>query len=117
MLTIERSGYYAWLKHKPGKRQIANEVLDNKIVSIFKTHDSRYGSPRIKDELHDQGESCSQNRVTRRMRYLGLYAKAKKKFKVTTDSSHNLSVASNLLNREFTSTAPNQKWVGDISYV
>lgn len=117
MFSIERSGYYAWLKRKPSKRQEANTKLDSKIVDIFKFHKNRYGSPRIKDELYDDGEKCGKNRVARRMRYLGLYAKAKKKFKITTDSSHNLPVATNLLNRDFFAAAPNQKWVGDISYI
>lgn len=117
MLSIERSGYYAWLKRKPGKRAISNEVLDKKIINIFKAHQSRYGAQRITDELHDHGETCSKNRVAKRLKHLGLRAKAKKKFKVTTDSKHNLPVAPNLLNRDFTATAPNQKWVGDISYV
>ena len=51
------------------------------------------------------------------MKALGLKAKAKKKFKMTTDSKHNFPVAENLLNRDFTTTASNQKWCGDISYV
>jgi putative transposase len=117
MLSIERSGYYAWLKRKPGKRAISNEELDKKIIDVFKAHQSRYGAQRITDELRDNGEKCSKNRVAKRMKYLGLRAKAKKKFKVTTDSKHNLPVAPNLLNRDFTATTPNQKWVGDISYV
>lgn len=117
MFLIERSGYYAWLKRKPGKRQQANEVLDKKIIDIFKSHKSRYGSPRITDELHEKKEICGKNRVARRMIHLNLKAKAKKKFKVTTDSKHNLPVAPNLLNRNFTAHAPNQKWCGDITYV
>jgi putative transposase len=51
------------------------------------------------------------------MKHLELRAKGKKKFKITTDSKHNLPVAANLLNRDFTTTAPNQKWVGDITYI
>ncbi len=51
------------------------------------------------------------------MRKLGLRAKGKKKFKVTTDSNHNLPVAANLLDRDFSTTAPNQKWVSDITYI
>lgn len=117
MFSIERSGYYSWLKRKPGKRAISNKKLDEKIVSIFNAHKSRYGAQRITDELRDNGETCSKNRVAKRMKHLGLHAKAKKKFKVTTDSKHNLPVAPNLLNRDFTATAPNQKWCGDISYV
>jgi len=117
MLLIERSGYYAWLKRTPGKRAISNEILDEKIITVFNKHKKRYGSVRIKDELHDEGITCSKNRVAKRMKHLGLRAKARKKFKVTTDSKHNLPVAPNLLNRNFFATAPNQKWVGDISYV
>ena len=101
MLLIERSGYYAWIKRKPSKQDTANETLDKKIINIFNNHHSRYGHPRITDELHDQGEKCGKNRVFRRMKFLGLRAKGKKKFKVTTDSNHNLPVAANLLNRNF----------------
>lgn len=117
MFSIERSGYYAWLKRKPGVRRISNEALDKKIITIFNAHKGRYGAVRITDELRDQGETYSKNRVAKRMKCLGLQAKAKKKFKVTTDSKHNLPVAPNLLNRDFSATGPNQKWVGDISYV
>jgi transposase InsO family protein len=115
--SIERSGYYAWLKRKPGKRAISNEALDKKIIAIFNKHHGRYRAKRITDELRDKGEICSKNCVARRMKHLGLHAKARKKFKVTTDSKHNLPVALNLLNRDFSASAPNQKWCGDISYI
>ena len=39
------------------------------------------------------------------------------KYKATTDSAHNLNVAPNLLGQDFTTTGPNQKWAGDISYI
>lgn len=117
MLSIERSGYYAWLNHNVSLRSVANEELDKKIIIIFTDHKSRYGAPRITDELHEQGEICGKNRVFRRMRHLGLRAKGKKKFRVTTDSKHNLSVAANLLNCDFNTTAANQKWVSDITYI
>jgi len=117
MLSIERSGYYAWLKKKPGKRALSNEVLDQKIVYIFNAHHSRYGAQRITDELHEKGEKCGKNRVAKRLKKLGLKAKAKRKFKMTTDSKHHLPVAENILNRDFSTTGPNQKWCGDISYV
>lgn len=117
MFFIERSGYYAWLKRVPSKRAIANQQLDPKIKSIFTAHHGRYGAQRITDDLHELGEICGKNRIARRMQHIGLRAKAKKKFKVTTDSKHNLPVAPNLLARDFTTTVPNQKWVGDITYI
>ena len=117
MLSIERSGYYAWLKKPPGKRQLANQKLDEKIIALFHLHQGRLGSPRLTKELQEGGEICSKNRVAKRMKQLNLHAKLKKKFKVTTDSKHHLPVAPNLLNRDFTALAPNQKWCGDISYI
>ena len=51
------------------------------------------------------------------MEYLGLMAKGKDKFKVTTDSKHHLPVAPNILNRDFKAERENQKWCGDISYI
>jgi len=115
MFSVEPSGYYAFLKRKPGKREISNASLDTKVVSLFKKHHGRYGATRLTGDLHDMGERCGIKRVANRLKHLGLKAKAKKKFKVTTDSKHTLPVAPNLLDRNFTSTASNQKWVGDIS--
>lgn len=117
VLSVQRSGYYAWQKRKPGKQEQANKGLDKKIVDLFNKHKERYGAPRLTDELRDEGEMCSKNRVSRRMKHLGIKAKGKKKFKNTTDSNHNLPVAPNLLNRDFKADFPNQKWCGDISYI
>ncbi len=117
LLKISRSSYYAWLKRPFSHRAQDNERLDEKIRHIYQQHDQRYGSPRIYQELKAQGDSCSENRVARRMRALQLQARAKRKFKVTTDSNHTLPVAENLLARDFTTTAPNQKWCTDISYI
>jgi putative transposase len=105
MFSIERSGYYAWLHREPGVREKANKNLDEKIVNIFSIHKSRYGAPRLTNELQSQGEVCGHNRVV------------KKKYKNTTDSRHNLPISPNLLDRNFTALRANEKWVGDISYV
>lgn len=51
------------------------------------------------------------------MKEQGLRSKVCRKYKATTNSKHNLPVAKNLLNREFTATSPNQKWVSDITYI
>jgi putative transposase len=51
------------------------------------------------------------------MKELGIRAKHKKKFKVTTDSWHHYQVAENLLNRDFNPAGPNQCWVSDITYI
>ena len=76
-----------------------------------------YGSPRITEDLQAKGTKCSENRVARLMKLHGITGKAKKKFKATTNSKHNLPVAENLLNQNFVVEKPNTVWVSDITYI
>ena len=66
-------------------------------------------------DLADQDVHVSRKRVARVMREDGLKARPRKRFKNTTMSDHDQPVAANLLNRDFTAEAPNQRWVGDTS--
>ena len=88
---------------------------------IRRVHDKsqcRYGSPRIADELREQGVKASRNRIARLMKKVGLRSIMYKKFRVqTTESNHGYPVAKNLLNREFTADKPGQKWVSDLTYI
>ena len=92
VLNVSRSGYYHWASCGPSRRALSNKDLDNRIRRIFARHKQRYGAPRIADALHDEGIECSENRIARRMRILGLKAIQAKKFKVTTDSNHSKPV-------------------------
>src|SRR6185436_2650182 len=76
-----------------------------------------YGAPRVHAELADRGESCGRKRVARLMRQAGIQARTVRKFRVTTQSSHQWPIAPNLLGRRFTATAPNRVWLADITYV
>lgn len=117
VLSVSHSGYYAWLNHKPSNRELENKLLDEKIREIYMKHKQRYGAPRITRVLHADSVSCSHTRVERRMKVMKMKAIAKRKFKVTTDSAHSKPVFENVLGRNFTTTAINQKWVGDITYL
>lgn len=116
-LQVSRPGYYAWLTRNPSARELNNDRIDQKIVSIFNQHHARYGSPRITRELNDQGECINHKRVASRMKTLEIKAKQARKFKCTTDSNHDKPVASNLLQQDFSATRPDQKWVSDITYI
>lgn len=116
-VPVSASGYYAWRKRPESPRYTANALLDTKTRGVYEQHKGRYGSPRITDELRGQGESCSKHRVAKRIQLLGIKAIAAKKFKVTTDTPHDLPVAPNLLDQDFSAVCPNQKWVADITYV
>jgi len=117
VLQVPAAGYYAWHKRPTSQRAQDNARLDVHIKAIFVAHKQRYGSPRITEELREHGEVCSENRIAARMVALDLHAKAKRKYKATTQSNHNLPVAPNLLEQDFTAATPNQKWVSDITYV
>lgn len=90
---------------------------DAQIKEIFEQSKERYGVTRIQVELAEAGTPAAPKTISDSMRRQQLVPKAARKFKVTTDSDHQLLVAPNLLERDFTATAPNQKWVGDITYL
>lgn len=117
LFNVSRSGFYSFITRPLSNRQQANSQLDRQITIIYNQHKKRYGAPRITRALQAQNAMCSHTRVARRMKTMGLVAVAKKKFKVTTDSEHNLPVYKNVLNRDFSTTAINQKWASDITYV
>jgi len=76
-----------------------------------------FGGTKITEKLRNKGEKVGCGLVAKIMREKGLRSRVVKKYKVTTDSKHNLPVAENLLNREFTASKPNEKWVSDITYI
>jgi putative transposase len=67
------------------------------------------------EDLTEQGHAISRKRIVRLMREDGLVARPRRRFKVTTMSDHDQPVAANVLARQFTAAAPNQRWVGDTS--
>jgi len=117
VLDVSRSGFYHWRTRGPSQQERSTRDLDSRIRELFARHKQRYGAPRITDDLHDEGIACSENRVARRMRVLGLKAIQAKKFKVTTDSNHSKPVAPDLIEQDFSAEEPNQKWTSDITYV
>jgi putative transposase len=117
VLKVSRSGYYDWRKRKPSARDLANARLLRAIKRIFRRSRKTYGSPRIHAELKAQGTRCSRNRVARLMRKHGIRARRPRRRIRTTNSKHSQPIAPNLLDRQFTAEAPNQKWVADLSYI
>jgi transposase InsO family protein len=93
-------------------------VLDKVIIMLFHKHKKRYGYRRIYTALVlDYDYTGSKERVRRRMIVHMLKARQRKAYKVITDSNHDLYISPNVLARHFSATEPNQKWVGDITYI
>jgi len=117
VLEVKPSGYYSWKKRGKSKRYLENINLLKEIRKIEIDFKNIYGSPRITDELNDRGFDCGENRVARIMKENGIAAKTKKKFKVTTQSKHDHSVAENLLKQDFSATCTDSIWISDITYI
>lgn len=118
LLGVSRSGYYAWRQRPQSLREQANEVLLAEIRAAYQNSRRTYGSPRIHAYLRRKGYFCGRNRVARLMhKYQIVARKAHRRHPITTRQYPGARTAPNLLNREFSAALPNQKWVGDITYI
>ena len=117
VLQVSRSGFYRWLQQPESHRRRRDAALSERIEHVYVASNKRYGSPRVHRELRNQGERVGRKRVERLMRENGFVARPTRRFRHTTDSSHEYPTAPNLLQRNFTATAPDQVWVADITYV
>jgi putative transposase len=117
VLGIAPSWYYDWERKQQSERARQEADLLASIRRIFAQFRGRYGAPRVHDQLIREGVRVSRKRVARLMREAGLRAKGRRKYKATTDSSHALPVAPNLLERDFHAARPDAVWVSDITYV
>ena len=128
LLGVTQSGFHFWRKREPSKREQERERLRVDIQKVFDANGGRYGAPRIHKVMRERhGYTGSLNRLQALMRAMGLRAKAGRKFKVTTDSAHQLPIAPNLLEQNFScdpapessshAKAPDQVWLSDITYL
>jgi transposase InsO family protein len=118
MLSVKRSGYYAWRKRAPSTREQANQALLVLIAAEHQRSRKTYGSPRLSVVLRRKGVVCGHNRVARLMRLHGIAALSRRKYRpVTTHRQPGAIPAPNWLNQDFSATAPNQKWVSDFTYI
>ncbi|MGF6921668.1 transposase InsO family protein [Paraburkholderia sp. 40] len=76
-----------------------------------------FGPERLQNDLAHRGVQIGVHRIMRLRTKLGLRCKQKRKFKATTNSTHDLPVAPDILDRDFRASASNQAWRGDITYV
>lgn len=112
-LQVTRSGFYAWGKRPASSHQQTDDRLPVLVRASFTQSKQRYGSPRIYEDLIEQGVAVSRKRVVRLMQEEGLKARQRRRYKGTTMSDHDQAVAANVLNQDFTAEARNQRWVGD----
>lgn len=117
LLSVQRSCYYKW-RDRPGKVIPPEELaLRRRMKALFAASRGSLGSRTMTENLRLEGFEIGRDKTRRLMKKLQLKVKQKRKYKVTTDSKHNFPVAKNVLNREFSPSAPNQAWGTDITYL
>lgn len=117
VLEVSRSGYYGWLDRPPSQREIENRKILKLAKQSYEANRGICGLDKILADVREEYPNCSRNRLYRLQKENQLYSKRKRKFKVTTNSKHNLPVAENLLNQNFKIDKPAAVWVTDISYI
>jgi len=116
VLQVASSGYYAWRHRQPSRRAQANVMLVEQIRTIHERSHRTYGAPRVHAELHASQQRISRKRVARLMRQVGLVGRPPRRFRRTTVAGPKVLV-DDLVQRNFTASAPDQKWFGDITYI
>ncbi|MBF3524130.1 IS3 family transposase [Burkholderia pseudomallei] len=114
---VSVSGYYAWRKRKPSDRTQQEPRLEAEVLAAHRRTRESSEPERLQQHLEERGVRIGVHRIRRLRRKLGLRCKQKRRFKATTNSRHDLPVAPNLLSQDFSTTAPNQAWCGDITYI
>jgi putative transposase len=117
VLGVSPGGYYARQKRPPSARAQADSQLSLRIVEIHRRSHATYGAPRIHAELAAQGIHVGRKRVARLMTAATLRGESRRKWLTTTVRDPQARPAPDLVERNFTSAAPNQLWVADITYI
>ena len=117
VLSVSRSGFYAWQSREVSAREQRDGELTPVVREIFDQHRRRYGARRIAAELAHRGESCGVARVAKLLEQQCLQAIQPKSYRPrTTSSRHRLGYSPNLL-RGAAPREINEVWVGDITYI
>lgn len=116
-LRVSPSGYYGWTTRSLSARAQENTRLLARIRTLHADQDGVVGSPRIWEELRYAGERCGRHRVARLMRRAGVQGVPQRRRWRKKPVGIRPAGTQNHLNREFSATAPNTKWVTDITYI
>ena len=117
-LGVSRSGFYSWLTRPRSARALAGDVLTTKVRASFVASSRTYGARRVWHDVLADGAACGLHRIERLMRIQALRARPRRRgLPADTGTRAMGAMAANVLDRQFTAQAPNQKWVADFTYI
>jgi hypothetical protein len=118
VLKVTRQGYYAWKRRDPSARTLRDDELKAEILALYERSRDTYGAPRITARLRiDRGIRIGQKRAARLMRELGIQGAGRGGQGVRTTIPGRAPAAPDHLERDFTATRPDQKWVADVAAI
>jgi putative transposase len=117
VLEVSKSGYYKWRRSGKLTLRRGDIFLLVKIKEIFEQSRKTYGIRRVCAKIRKEGIRVNRKRVRRLMQIAGIRAKMRRKFKITTNSKHKLSVVRNMIKEIKEIAEVNKVWVGDITYI
>ncbi len=118
VLAISESWFYKWRDRPPTPRKRRRAELAAAIRASFEASDHSYGSPRVVEDLWEDGWQVSVNTAAKLMAEEGLVARPKRRHrKGLTRSDKRARRAPDLMGREFSAPAPNVKWCGDFKQI
>lgn len=116
-LDVSRSGYYKWRTADVSDHDQQDAVLMRLIETLFEQLRGNLGVRRMHAALAAAGHRVARKRVWRLMRALGLAGRHPRAWRATTLAGTHPVGARDLIGRDFTADAPDQKWCGDITYI
>jgi putative transposase len=124
VLRVSAAGYHEHMVRQQAQlhgpmpcRHLSDMALLAHIRVIHAQSKCSYGWPRVWRALRQDGIAVGKQHVQKLMQCYGIRAKGKRRFRVTTDSNHNLPIAPNVLNREFAVSVPDTVWAGDLTNI
>jgi putative transposase len=117
LLGVSLAWFYKWLDRPPTPRQLRRAEVDAAVAAMFDDAKGLHGSPRLHADLRDAGWQVSEKTVADSMRRQGLIARKVKRRRGLTKQDATAAKFPDLLNRDFTAAAPNQRWCGDVTEI
>lgn len=117
LLGVTRQGYYAFARRPASARADREQALRERLRAMHAESRGTYGSPRLHAALRREGTRVGKSRVERALRSMGLQGRSRRRWRVTTRANPAHPVVGNKLDREFSASKPNERWVTDITYV